>query len=167
MGYLRPGIALKNMFVITFDDALLDFYTQALPILAEFNYPATMFIPTGMVGQKATWDSYDQNKSLMTWEQLKACQKFNISFGSHTVNHIRLTECDDAMMMHELRDSLGMLRELLENVIPALAYPGGYQDERVRKAVELAGYTCGLGASSRWGNRPETNRYQLRQQRIV
>ncbi len=159
---LREKHPLKNIWVITFDDALLDFYTAALPILKEFGYPVTMFVPTGLVGKSAVWDSYDKTKPLMTWGQLGECQQWNVTFGSHTVHHARLTECADETLMDELKTSLHALQERLKRVVPALAYPGGYHDDHVREVVRAAGYVCALGASSRWGNGPESDFFQLR-----
>ena len=98
---LAEGLALldaqklRKSVIITFDDALSDFYTTALPMLIEFAYPATVFVPTGLVGQYATWDSYDKTKRLMSWQQLESCQRFGVVFGSHTVNHANLTACRD------------------------------------------------------------------------
>ncbi len=163
---LRENRPLKNTWVLTFDDALLDFYTTALPILKEFGYPVTLFIPSGLVSKNAGWDSYDKSKPLMTWEQLEECQQWNVTFGSHTVNHIRLTECDDATLMDELQISLHTLQNRLEGVIPALAFPGGYHDVRVRQAARASGYICALGASSRWGNGYESDLFQLRRERL-
>jgi len=163
---LQSRHSLYDTYVITFDDALLDFYTQALPVLREFGYPVTMFVPTGLVGGKAIWDSYDKTKPLMTWQQLDECQQWNVSFGSHTLNHVRLTECDEVTQMNELTFSLQTLHDRLGNVIPALAYPGGYHNERVQDAARHAGYTCGLVASSRWGNGPESDLFQIRRQHL-
>jgi peptidoglycan/xylan/chitin deacetylase (PgdA/CDA1 family) len=44
--------------VITFDDAALDTCTNALPILRRFDLPATVFVPTGLVGKPGPfwWD---------------------------------------------------------------------------------------------------------------
>lgn len=165
--YLRSGRSLHNVYAITFDDALLDFYTNAMPVIREFGYPVTMFVPTGLVGQYSLWDSYDKSKPLMNWGQMKECQKHKVTFGSHTVHHVRLTECADDVIMEELSASLQTLRDHLENVIPALAYPGGYQDERVRNVVRTApGYICAVGASSRWGNGSESDLFQLRRERF-
>jgi peptidoglycan/xylan/chitin deacetylase (PgdA/CDA1 family) len=158
--------SLKNTWIITFDDALLDFYTNALPILREFGYPVSMFVPTGLVGQSAEWDRYDKAKPLMTWQQLEECQQWNVTFGSHTVNHVRLTECSDETLKDELCISLQTLQDKLEQAVPVLSYPGGYHDARVRQAVSAAGYRCGLGVSSRWGNGPESDPFQLRRQRF-
>jgi peptidoglycan/xylan/chitin deacetylase (PgdA/CDA1 family) len=164
--YLRDNRSLLNVYVLTFDDALFDFYSNAMPVLQEFGYPVTMFVPTGLVGGNAVWDSYDKSKPLMTWKQMEECQKYKVVFGSHTVNHVRLTECTADEIMDELCISLGMLREHFENVIPALAYPGGYHNAHIRDAVQAADYACALGASSRWGNGPESDLFQLRRERF-
>ena len=163
---MQAGSSLSNTYVITFDDALLDFYMTAMPILQGFDYPVTMFVPTGLVGGKAIWDSYDKSKALMTWKQLGECQQWNVTFASHTLNHARLTECSDAVLMDELRTSLQMLADNLGQMIPALAYPGGFHDERVRRVAQDVGYICALGASSRWGNGPESDLFQLRRERF-
>jgi peptidoglycan/xylan/chitin deacetylase (PgdA/CDA1 family) len=162
---LRSKRPLKKTWVITFDDALLDFYSNALPVLREFGYPVTMFVPTGLVGKCAEWDSFDKSKPLMAWAQLEECQKYNVSFGSHTINHVRLDQCGDKMLKDELSVSLQMLRDKLEHVLPALAYPGGYHDIRVRQAAQSEGYSCGLGASSRWGNGHQSDFFQLRREK--
>ena len=166
MEYLQNGRPLNSVVVITFDDALLDFYTHAIPILREFGYPVSMFVPTGLVGGKAAWDGFDQTKPLMTWKQLEECQKWNISFGSHTASHAVLTACDNRSLRDELSNSLETLGDRLENVLPVLAYPGGFQDGRVRMAARQAGYRGGLGVSSRWGNGRESDLMQLRRERF-
>jgi len=123
---LRDSRSLKGTWAITFDDGFLDFYTNALPVLRELNYPVTMFVPTGLIGTNSTRDGYDKTKPLMTWRQMEECQQWSVTFGSHTINHVRLTECIVETLMVELQTSLQTLRDRLEWVVPALAYPGGY-----------------------------------------
>jgi len=89
---LQDGLAriqarqpLKRCIVLTFDDAYRDFLTQALPVLEQFKFPATLFVPTGCLGGTAIWDSYDQRKPLMTWQELAEAQARGITIASHTV----------------------------------------------------------------------------------
>ncbi len=55
---LRRGNLPANAIAITFDDAYLDNLVYAKPVLSRFGIPATVFVPTGLIG-KATpfwWD---------------------------------------------------------------------------------------------------------------
>lgn len=164
---LRNRLSLRDVYVITFDDALLDFYTEVLPVLKQFGYPVTIFVPTSLVGRNAAWDTHDTCKPLMNWDQLRECRRFNVTFASHTASHARLTECSASDLRAELDSSLRTLRGELGEAVPALAYPGGYHDTRVRAAVRAAGYVCALTASSRWGNGPESDFYQLRRRTFI
>ncbi len=164
---LKENKSLKSLVVLTFDDAYEDFYLSALPILKKYDLPATVFVPTGLVGKTAEWDTFDKSKRLMTWEQLEACQPWRVTFGSHTVTHVRLTECTQKKMEAELRESIQTLQRKLKSVAAAIAYPGGYIDERISLAAREAGYGCGLGAASRWGNGPETHLFRLRRERFT
>jgi len=38
--------------VLTFDDGWIDFYTNVYPVLKEYQYPATVFLPTEYIGTK-------------------------------------------------------------------------------------------------------------------
>lgn len=51
---------LSRNFVITFDDGYKDTYDTAAPILERFGVPATVFIPTGMIGRPFWWDEIQE-----------------------------------------------------------------------------------------------------------
>ena len=102
----------------------------------------------------------------MTWTQIESCQQSKVTFGSHSLNHTRLTECSERQLEEECQKSIEILESRLTNTISALAYPGGYNNKIVQQAAQNAGYICGLGAASRWGNGRDTNVYELRRERI-
>ena len=159
---LEQRLQLRGCIVLTFDDAYCDFLTNALPVLEHCGYHATVFVPTGLLGGTAIWDSYHKNKKLMGWDELREVHRRGVTLASHTVTHQRLTECNDQQLEYELRASLDALREQFDDVFPALSYPGGYHGLREQAVARLAGYVCALGVASRWGNGPETNLYRLR-----
>lgn len=55
---LAEGRAPDGAIAITFDDGYIDMLVHAKPVLEKFNCPATVFIPTGLIGQTRDfwWD---------------------------------------------------------------------------------------------------------------
>lgn len=165
LGRLEKGSSLRGYVVLTFDDGYQDFLTHALPVLEQFDYPATLFVPTGLLGNTAIWDTHDESKRLLDWGELQEVNRLGVTVASHTVTHSRLTECDERQLEYELRGSLDILKERLSDVFPALSYPGGYNGPREQAATQQAGYVCAVGVASRWGNGPESNLYRLRREK--
>jgi len=47
---------VKKQIIITFDDGYKDIYINALPILKKYNFKATCFFVTNLIGQENNWD---------------------------------------------------------------------------------------------------------------
>ena len=97
-----------NFVVLTFDDGYADFYTTAWPILREFNYPVTLYLPTGLVGEG--WPFDFKGRPCLTWEEVRELSRSGIEVGSHTVTHRRLYE----LPWKEVEEELKFSREKLE-----------------------------------------------------
>lgn len=154
-----------NVIVLTFDDAYRDFLHNAVPVLRKRGFPATVFAPTGLLGGRAVWDTYDTSKPLMDWDELTEVSRCGFTVGSHTVSHARLTDCDSRQIHQELTNSLDALLTRIPNAIRALSYPGGFCGQREMAAVKKAAYTCAVMVTSRRGNYSWTNPYALRRRR--
>jgi peptidoglycan/xylan/chitin deacetylase (PgdA/CDA1 family) len=150
---------------LTFDDGYRDFLLNAAPVLSRYRLTATVFVPTGLLGGNAVWDSYDKSKRLLDWDELAEVQRLGFGVASHTISHPRLTECDDGALEYELRGSLDQLKERLGEPVPILSYPGGHFGRREMKATQRAEYIGAVGVASRFNNHFWTNRYHLRRQR--
>lgn len=164
IGRLATGTFASGVS-LTFDDGYQDFLLNAAPILKRYDLPATIFVPTGLLGANAAWDSYDKSKRLLDWDELAEVQRMGFGVASHTISHPRLTECDDRTLEYELRGSLDELRERLLAAAPLLSYPGGYFGRREMRAARAAGYVGAVGVASRFKNYFWTNPYHLRRRR--
>jgi peptidoglycan/xylan/chitin deacetylase (PgdA/CDA1 family) len=161
---LRTGREPKrDSIVITFDDGFLDNYTNALPILERYEYPATVFVTVGFIGNEHNGAKRKtfMGKEMLTWPKIVEMQQRRITFGAHTVNHPRLPEIPSSEAEAEIESSKHLIEERLGAEIDYFAYPYGLYDEKTKNFVKKAGYK--LACSTRSGfNNVNTDAYALR-----
>ncbi|MFQ5645838.1 MAG: polysaccharide deacetylase family protein [bacterium] len=156
--------------VITFDDAYTDNLETAAPILAEFAFKATFFVPTALVGQTNTWenDAHGQSLAILDWEGLDRLRELGHEIGAHTASHVNLREViDKATLEWEIDYPFKALRSKLGIKRVSLAYPYGQQNPVIRKRAEKVGYYAGIIAGGFWGNPPGIDPFLLRREGIT
>jgi peptidoglycan/xylan/chitin deacetylase (PgdA/CDA1 family) len=132
----------ESRIAVTFDDGYRGVLDSAAPVLTEHRIPFTVFVWTGAVRTR--------RPEFLTPEDLRRLQSMpGVVIGSHTVNHIRLTELPLTALRAELADSKAYLEDLVGVEVASLSYPHGAVDRRVRDAAEEAGYR--VAATSRFG----------------
>ncbi len=138
----------KGQVAITFDDAFVSVMENALPVLKEYCLPAAVFVPTGNVGKKASWDLGDGNgfdhEMVMSESQLARLDDDDIEIFSHGISHDRLTVIDNDELNLELAQSKKYLERITGHNIAAISYPYGIYDDRVCQAARNLGYTLGF-----------------------
>lgn len=144
---LRSRVATGRLLperpvVLTFDDAYLDFLTQALPRLEKYGHLATLFVPTAYVGGCSSWlaDVGEAHRPILGWKQLRALQDVGIECGGHTHSHPELDTLSARDAALEICQSRDLLEEALGQPVYSMAYPHGYYNRRVRQMVMQAGY---------------------------
>lgn len=85
-----------------------------------------------------------QSYSAITWEQALEMDRTGIAIESHTVTHPILTNVDEIGLKSELAASKEILEKHLEKKVRHFCYPNGTYDQRVRDAVEKAGYASSV-----------------------
>ena len=144
---LKEPDALKNVVVITFDDGFHNFYTNAFPILNSYGFTATMFLPTAYVGENRI---AFKGKPCLTWSEVRELQRHGISFGSHTVTHPQLHECDPNSICEEIAGSKKKIEQKLGCAVRSFAYPYAFPEadagfkEMLREELHQAGYDNGV-----------------------
>lgn len=126
----RQGGLPPRAVAVTFDDGTEDTATQALPILARYGVPATVFMITENIGRTG----------FLTRDQLLALRKGGVTIGSHTVRHAYLPSLAPDRMHQELIDSRRQLGDLLGRPPEFLSYPGGGYTPVIAHAAREAGY---------------------------
>lgn len=137
---LAAGTAPRRAVVVTFDDAWADNYTNALGHLVEHQIPATLFVPSRLLGSPGR----------LSRAQLLEMAAAGVSIGAHSRTHADLTACSDAELEWEARGSREDLEDLLGAPCTRFAYPIGRLDARVRAAVAAAGFRTAVTTVRGW-----------------
>lgn len=123
---LDPSIPTKNKtVVITFDDGYADNFTTALPILRQYNFPATFFISTKLLGTTKVGRKGSLLPFLTTEQCLEMKKTSLVEFGSHCEHHFKLTLLGVNERLQELSASFGDLKQIFGQVSEMFAYPYG------------------------------------------
>ena len=147
----NQDIDTPKIVIINFDDGWESQYTNAKQILDLYNFKATFYIVCNYVG--------DENR--MTWSQIKDLDKEGHDIGSHTMNHVKLTQVSKKEMKKEIKDSKKCLSKKGLSV-NSFSYPfnDGDDDYKVIKTVskkydiartasnELAFLNCDLNSDN-------------------
>ncbi|MFM1885195.1 MAG: hypothetical protein RL026_352 [Pseudomonadota bacterium] len=96
----------------------------------------------------------------MTAEQISRLLDAGVEIGCHTVRHPNLTLCTDAAIHAEVTQAKTALRELTGADTTGFAYPSGFVDPRVARAVKAAGCGYALAVDGQ-PNVGRTDRYRI------
>ena len=127
----------RNKVVITLDDGYKDNFEYAYPVLKRLGFPATIFIVTDLIGTV----SKGQGKEFLSWDEVVAMSKDNISIGGHTKSHFYLGIVkDEKAAFDEIAGSKKVIEQKIGMPVDYFCYPGGGFNERVKELVNKAGY---------------------------
>jgi len=144
---IMAGRTVRKRVAITFDDGFRDFYTEAFPVLAEYRFKATMFIITGLTGERPVARN---GKEYLAWPEIREMQSYGIRIGSHTVSHpelYRLSPCD---LEYEIRQSKETIEDALGESVRSFSYPYSFPEqdkqyvERLKDLLQTHGYENGV-----------------------
>lgn len=121
---------------LTFDDGYRDNFLNVFPLLKKYNFPATIFISTALIGKKKVMENGEIFKYLSEEEIKQMSQSGLAEFGSHSHNHFKLSNLKSDQAEAELVASKKILAGLLNQEISSLAYPVGRFNEEVENIAK-------------------------------
>jgi peptidoglycan/xylan/chitin deacetylase (PgdA/CDA1 family) len=126
LGAMETGQDLSKKVVITFDDGYQDFYTDALPVLRQCGFTATIFLATDRIQDTA---ARFEGADYLTWGEVRELQAEGIRFGSHTVTHPDLRSLGPDHIDYELGYSKETIEQKLGVPVESFSYPFAFPEE--------------------------------------
>jgi peptidoglycan/xylan/chitin deacetylase (PgdA/CDA1 family) len=151
---------------LSFDDGYLDVAEQALPVLAERGFRATVFVAPAVVDGWATFHWYKSQPPLLGWDEIvELDREGTLGFEAHTLTHPILPALRDEAAIEEIVGSKIALETRLGRPVDAFSYPSGLFGSRERGLVAAAGYRVAVSCEP-GTNSPGTDRLALRRRQI-
>jgi peptidoglycan/xylan/chitin deacetylase (PgdA/CDA1 family) len=139
-----------RLIILTFDDAYEDFAETAWPLLRQYGFGATVFVPAGFSGGRAEWDrDYGPPAAIMDWEAIRRLHAEGVEIGSHGMQHVRADRLPDGAF---LADTIAARRELEQQLgaeISGYCYPYAFARKAERLAVKDAGHGWAVAGTGR------------------
>jgi len=126
----------SRLVALYFDDAYVNQYEEALPVLLQYQMRATFSVISGSVGTGKELMEY------MDEVELKTLADYGMDIASHTRTHAHLAgTLNDEQLQAEIVGSKQDLEEMGFKVT-TLAYPYYEYDDKIIEYTGNAGYTC-------------------------
>jgi peptidoglycan/xylan/chitin deacetylase (PgdA/CDA1 family) len=142
----------RKPVMLTFDDGYEDHYTHLFPMLKKHGIKAVIYLLGDRTVGSNVWDISKGavEAPLLRKEQiLEMAASGFVEFGGHSMTHAKLTELSPAEMERQIRECKSSLEALLGKPILSFAYPYGFFNDGIKKAVAESGYLFGIAVE--WG----------------
>ncbi|MDZ4226141.1 MAG: polysaccharide deacetylase family protein [Patescibacteria group bacterium] len=136
---LKGGEPLGGSVAITFDDGYRDNYTNALPILQKYAFPATVFVDTDLVGRA-------DKRGLMrlTVAEMQELECAGVEIQPHSKAHPRLGDLEVNRARDEVLGSKQQLESWLGKRANIFAYPYGSYNNNTEQIVREGGFDAAV-----------------------
>jgi len=127
---------------ITFDDGYQNILVNAAPVLKKYNFTATCYIVSDLIGKFNSWDLENGIKqiSLLSENDINEWIKLGMHIGAHSKSHADLTSISELKAQCEISDCKISLEENFKIKVTDFCYPYGKFNESVSKMVMDSGF---------------------------
>ncbi len=149
----KSSLSNKSV-VLTFDDGYYDNYSNVFPVLKKYNFPATIFLTTGFIGQEMN-NSQNIPLRVLDWQKIEEMHQSGlIDFEPHSVSHQRLTK-------QEIIESKRIIEKRLNKKCYFFAYPKGKYNQKIIEILKKNGFQAGLAIENGDDNLFELKRVSI------
>lgn len=138
--FVKPGSSIyiapfkddqKAAISLNFDDGSRSVYTQALPIMDEFGYKATILVNPSVVTDTFT------NTAWGSWEEWRDADKRGYEIGNHGYRHHDLTKEPSKEWEYDINESYTVIKEKIGVAPLSFVFPHDkFNDQLIDKVIE-------------------------------
>ncbi|QNA46401.1 polysaccharide deacetylase family protein [Lacibacter sediminis] len=130
--YYQTGAELPGLpFMITFDDAHVEQYTLALPVLEKYQFKAVFFVMTVCIDKKG----------FLSAKQIASLSSVGHVIGVHTWDHPNMAKQQQLNWKLEIDKPKKRLEEIIGKPINCFAFPYGAWTMQVLQGLKQRGFT--------------------------
>jgi len=147
----RAGGWVRGAFTLTFDDGFQNFADNALPVLRDCGFTATVFVVSRWVGRTNDWPGQSRwvpRLRLLDWDHIQSAAEAGIEIGAHSLTHPHLTRLSRAEAEREILECGREIELQIGRSVPWFAFPYGESSPDLRRIVAenfRAGFGVRLG----------------------
>ncbi|MFH1684333.1 MAG: polysaccharide deacetylase family protein [Candidatus Margulisiibacteriota bacterium] len=148
----------RRSVLITLDDGYKSVYTNALPVLKKYGFPAAVFLTTDYIGGSRVFDWLKWDKGALadrerkaenwlplSWDEVREMIQEKISIGSHTRSHPHLAKLKADQIKNEVRGSRLAIENEIKKRVGFFSYPVGIArygafNSRTKEELRANGY---------------------------
>lgn len=136
----------NGLVLMTFDDATLDHYTKAAPVLEKYGGRGNFFV-CEMTERIGGGEGFTDKSYFMTWEQIKELGERGHEIMNHSLTHSRsfVTGLDTETRKAEITGLEDRCREYGIERPKVFGYPGGACDFELIELLHSMGYRWARG----------------------
>jgi peptidoglycan/xylan/chitin deacetylase (PgdA/CDA1 family) len=153
----------KKQVVLTFDDAFVSVFENAIEPMAKYHFKAIQFLVVNAIGKSNEWDLVlgDKQLPIMDATQIREWIAAGHEIGSHTLSHPYLSQISLDQAREEVLASKMKLEDQFGVPVHHFCYPYGDLNVAVRDCVAEAGYRT--ACTVQFGvNHSSTDPFQLK-----
>ncbi|WP_063868146.1 polysaccharide deacetylase family protein [Paenibacillus sp. Soil766] len=128
--------------LLTFDDAYANNAEVALPILQQHNFPATLYVSTGLIN----------TPGYLTWPQVKELSGAGWDIASHTVTHPHLPKLSKKAQREEIHAARAEIEQELGKPANTFAYPYGDYNRTTLRVLRKANFSYAFTTHPGWAS---------------
>ncbi len=131
---IYEGTVPCKSVMITFDDGYYDVFSQAYPIMREYNFVWIL----GLILAKIDESDY------LLWDDIRKLQKIGWEIASHTWHHPNLSELPKEYISYEIDQSKKDLEKWFQTPVHIFIYPKGRYRYSTLDEIKKSGYSYAL-----------------------